>query len=210
MRADVSGWTSVGRYNLRIQTLILYGGAITFVVSAAWSAFYASAGSWLHAAYALLSALSGGVMLLLAWRSHLRAAAIVMSHAILLTTLIGCFFDAPPDGLSRSVHFHLFPIVAATFLVFSHEGFYLRVLLPVFGVLSFLVSPWVWRRCLEGTCQSGRRFDRRCLVAYHHRRFGSVYCGGCPADQRECPPYDGRGDPKGNRRGNSISCISLR
>lgn len=139
MRADVSGWTSVGRYNLRIQTLILYGGAITFVVSAAWSAFYASAGSWLHAAYALLSALSGGVMLLLAWRSHLRAAAIVMSHAILLTTLIGCFFDAPPDGLSRSVHFHLFPIVAATFLVFSHEGFYLRVLLPVFGVLSFLV-----------------------------------------------------------------------
>ncbi len=124
---------------MRIRLLIVYGGAVTVAVSAAWCVFYLLYGALFHAVYAGLSALSGAVMMLLALRFHLRAAAIVMSHAVLVTTLLGCFFDVPPDGQARAVHFNLFPIVAATFLVFSHEGLYLRVLLPAFGVLSFLV-----------------------------------------------------------------------
>lgn len=138
-QADVSGWTSSGRYNLRVRALILYGGAITLAISAAWSAFYAGYGFLFHSFWTFLAALSGAVTMFLAWRYRLREAAIVLSHAGLLTTLIGCFFDVPPEGLGRAVHFNLFPIVAATFLVFSHEGVYLRVLLPLFGVLSFLI-----------------------------------------------------------------------
>lgn len=76
-------------------------------------------------------------MVSLACVNRLRAASMVMSHALLAAVFVASLFDMPPEGLPRSVHMSLLPVIAATFLIFQNEGRYLRLFLPLLGVLAF-------------------------------------------------------------------------
>ncbi|MCJ2187401.1 putative bifunctional diguanylate cyclase/phosphodiesterase [Novosphingobium beihaiensis] len=123
----------------------------------------------------MLSIVAGLTFLALALRDHLRAAAIVMGHALVLTVTLACLCDGSADGIPRSVHMNLLPVGAATFLVSYREGWYLHRALPFTILLIFLTfqldllpSPWpglaapessraigVWVNNITGTLGAG-------------------------------------------------------
>lgn len=135
---DISTWTLVGRYNRRVKSLVLFGGYATFFCSAMWALYYLNRGDWPHLAINLLSALIGITILVLAYGNHLRSAAIIMCHALFFVVVLASLSDIPVGSVPRSVHLNLLPVIAATFLIFHREGTYLRIVLPVVGVLLFL------------------------------------------------------------------------
>ncbi|MCW4631114.1 MULTISPECIES: putative bifunctional diguanylate cyclase/phosphodiesterase [Marinomonas] len=135
---DTSKWTPTGRHNKRVKNLILFGGFITVFLSAGWGAYYLSEGTFLLALISLLSATTGIVIVVLGVANHLRSAAIIMSHVLLLTIVLSSLSDVPIDNIPPSIHMNLLPVCAATFLIFHREGIYLRLLLPVMGLLLFL------------------------------------------------------------------------
>jgi EAL domain-containing protein (putative c-di-GMP-specific phosphodiesterase class I) len=134
----LSDWTELGRHNRRVKTLNLIGGAVIIVVDGMWTLHYISSGALFSAANVVLSACSGFAMIWLALRNRLRAASIVMAHGLLFTILISCLTEFPNPNIPRSLHLNLLPVVAATYLVFHRDGFYLRVVLPVAGLALFL------------------------------------------------------------------------
>lgn len=80
----------------------------------------------------------GGVMLSLALANRIRAAALVMSHGLFLVVFLAALIEAPAPGIPCSMHFYFLPVLAATYLVFRREGFYLKVVLPSIGLAGFL------------------------------------------------------------------------
>jgi EAL domain-containing protein (putative c-di-GMP-specific phosphodiesterase class I) len=96
-----------------------------------------TSGAFFNVIWISSSILAGAAMVLLAYANRLRAASMVMSHALLAVVLVASLFDMPPEGLPRSVHMSFLPIIAATFLIFQNEGRYLRLFLPLLGVVVF-------------------------------------------------------------------------
>ena len=136
--SDLSRWTAGGRHNRRVKNLVLIGGMVVVIVSALWlgaSMTLLSAGSALTAS---LSFALGLAMVALAFGNRIRAGALVMSHGLLLSILLAALCEDPAPGIQASVHFNFLPVVAASYLVFQREGFYLRVLLPSLGLAGFL------------------------------------------------------------------------
>lgn len=92
-----------------------------------------------NSVWIFFSALTGLVMAALAFANRLRAASMIMAHALLAVVFLASLFDMPPEGLPRSIHMSFLPVIAATFLIFQNEGRYLRLFLPLLGVLAFTV-----------------------------------------------------------------------
>jgi len=139
LKDDVSSWTPIGRHNKRVKNLILFGGFLTVFFSAAWGLYYLSRGTLPLVVINLLSVITGLTILVLAFGNYLRFAAIIMCHVLLFTVVLASLSDTPADGILRSVHMNLLPVVAATFLIFHREGVYLRLLLPITGLILFLL-----------------------------------------------------------------------
>jgi diguanylate cyclase len=135
---DISKWTPIGRHNKRVKSLIFFGGYATLFCSVIWGLYYLSRGNWPHFVINLISVITGVTILVLAYGNHLRSAAIIMCHALLFTVVLASLSDIPMNGIPRSVHMNLLPVVAATFLIFHREGIYLRLLLPIIGLVFFL------------------------------------------------------------------------
>lgn len=136
---DVSTWTTVGRHNLRVKSLLIFAGLLISVCGAGWSAYYLSLDKLILAAIIIGETVVGGVILALALRNHLRLATIIMSHTLLLAITVICLGDAPSTPIPRSEHLNLLPVAAATFLVFRREKLYLHIVLPLLMVAAFLV-----------------------------------------------------------------------
>ena len=77
-------------------------------------------------------------MLLLAYRNHTRLAGIFMAHVLIAMVAVSALADIPANDAPRSVHLYILPIITAIFFLFSHEGIYLRVILPVIAAVIFL------------------------------------------------------------------------
>ncbi|PYF81032.1 MULTISPECIES: bifunctional diguanylate cyclase/phosphodiesterase [Marinomonas] len=138
VKDDTSNWTPIGRYNKRVKNLILFGGYATVFCSLIWGLYYLSRENWPHFIINLISIITGITILLLAYGNHLRSGAIIMCHALLFTVVMASLSDIPMNGVPRSVHMNLLPVIAATFLIFHREGFYLRLILPIIGLIFFL------------------------------------------------------------------------
>nr|WP_299507523.1 EAL domain-containing protein [uncultured Rhizobium sp.] len=138
MPDELSTWTATGRHNRRVKTLILIGGAIVVAVSGFWSSFLAMLGDWMSLLVTLLALVTGLAIILLARASRLYAAGVVMAHGLLLSVIMVAICEVPPGGLPASNHLNLLPVIAATYLAFYREGIYLKVVLPVFGVIAFI------------------------------------------------------------------------
>ena len=135
---DTSGWTQSGKHNKRTKNLILVGGFACVILGSAWGLFFLSRGSLPLFSINTLTVIAGVVLIVLASRNQLRAAAIIMSHTLLLTVTLASLGDVPVEGIQRSVHMNLWPVAAATFLIFYREGPYLRLVLPIATLLIFL------------------------------------------------------------------------
>ena len=137
-RSHLSHRTTDGRHSRRVKNLVVYGGLIVVIVSAVWVGA-ALLFLPLHALVCSLMALAfGGVMLSLALANRIRAAALVMSHGLFLVVFLAALIEAPAPGIPCSMHFYFLPVLAATYLVFRREGFYLKVVLPSIGLAGFL------------------------------------------------------------------------
>ncbi len=129
---------AIGGNDARARNLILVGGSICTLVSALWWLFYMSQGAWYLSAVIALAMCAGGAMVILALRNRLRAAAIIMAHALILAVTLSALADAPTQGVPRSIHMNMLPVALATYFLLYREGFYLRVVLPVVSLLIFL------------------------------------------------------------------------
>lgn len=134
----LADWTALGRHNRRVKNLNLFGGMVTIFVGGMWAIHYIATGDVLSTANVMLTVFAGVAMIWLAFRNRLRAASIVMAHGLLFTVLISCLAETLEPGVSRSLHLNLLPVVAATYLVFHRDGPYLRIVLPVAGLVLFL------------------------------------------------------------------------
>jgi EAL domain-containing protein (putative c-di-GMP-specific phosphodiesterase class I) len=137
-RPHLSRRTADGRHSRRVTNLVLYGGLIVVLVSAVW---VGAALLFLprHALATSLIALAvGTAMLSLALAKRIRAAALVMSHGLFLVVFLAALIEAPAPGIPCSMHFYFLPVLAATYLVFRREGFYLKAVLPSIGLAGFL------------------------------------------------------------------------
>lgn len=135
---DVSEWTPTGRHNRRVKNLILFGAFTCVCLGVAWSIYNTLAGGPLLAVFSGLTALAGFISGSLAWRNHLRSAAIIMVHLLLMTVTLATLGDVPTGDIPRTNHMNLLPVVAACLLIFNREGWYLRVILPAAGLVAFL------------------------------------------------------------------------
>lgn len=138
VKDDISKWTPRGRHNKRVKNLILFGGYATVFCSLIWGLYYLTQVNLPHFFINLLSVIIGITILVLAYGNHLRSAAIIMCHALLFVVVLASLSDIPMNGVPRSVHMNLLPVIAATFLIFHRERIYLRVLLPIVGLVIFL------------------------------------------------------------------------
>ncbi|MDH4412359.1 MAG: EAL domain-containing protein [Rhizobium sp.] len=138
MRTDLSRWTTEGRHNRRVKNLVLFGGMIVMVVSAVW---VVGSLTFLPEAVlfsAFISFVLGITMVALALADRIRAGALVMAHGLFLAILLAALGEDPGPGIPASVHFNFLPVLAATYLVFRREGFYLKVFLPCLALAAFL------------------------------------------------------------------------
>lgn len=137
-RSDLSHWSMDGRHNRRVKNLVLIGGMVVVIVSAVWvgAAVIMLPGGTLIGA--LLAFTLGVVMVGLALADRIRAAALVMAHGLIVSVFLAALLECPQAGIPASIHFNFLPVVAATYLVFRREGFYLQVLLPCIGIAGFL------------------------------------------------------------------------
>ncbi len=134
----LAGWTALGRHNRRVKSLNLLGGLVTIVLGSAWGFVYFSRGEALLAANSLLAVIAGVAMMWLAMRNRLRAGSIIMTHGLLCAVILSALGEVTQPGVPHSLHLNLLPVIAATYLVFNRDGLYLRVILPVAGILIFL------------------------------------------------------------------------
>lgn len=136
-KADVSSWATNGQQNMRIRNLVFAGGLSTSAISLIWAIYSCFSGAFPNTIWIFASTLTGLAMAALACCNRLRAASILMAHALLAAVMLGSLFDIPPPGLSRSVHMNFLPVIVAAFLIFQSEGRYLRLFLPLLGVAAF-------------------------------------------------------------------------
>lgn len=136
---DVSSWTTVGRHNLRVKSLLVFGGALMLALGIGWTAYFLWSEKPALSAILALETAVGGIILALAARNHLRLATIIMAHALLPIICVTGLGDYPDHLAPRSEHLNLLPVAAATFLVFRRENAYLHFILPLLMVAAFLV-----------------------------------------------------------------------
>jgi EAL domain-containing protein (putative c-di-GMP-specific phosphodiesterase class I) len=137
-KADLSRWTVEGRHNRRVRHLILIGGTVVVTVSALWIAASLAAYAGGSYAIAILALMLGLAMVSLALANRIRAGALLMAHGLFLAVFLSALCESPPPGIPHSLHFNFLPVLAATYLVFRREGIYLRGILPLLGLVSFL------------------------------------------------------------------------